>query len=435
MRRVPIALISEAVGGVMARLRSEAFDAVDPILVMDEAGRYQGVVELKRLLAARDDVPLATLLRRDWPAVPAQEDQEHAVEATIGGGVAALPSLRADEPAGIMLPSALLDVLAREHREDVHRLVGILREQAGATHALEDPPVRRVAARLPWLLVGLALSTVATAVMAGYERTLQANVAIAFFIPALVYLTDAVGTQTEAIAVRGLSLRHRPLARILLGEILTGGMIGMALGLFAFVGVAVVFGSVAMGLGVGLTLFAAGTVASGLGLALPWLLSRLGLDPAFGSGPVATIIQDVPNHHHLFHGRDISVSWRNLRGRGDIIASLGTEEAMRLATFNIESLDFPPRGELPFETRTAALRPVLERLAADIPCLQEVNGQHVPGAPERRLVALDLLIRGTLDLIVMGSHGCHGLTELLLGSKTAKVLTHSRIPVLVYRWR
>ena len=146
---------------------------------------------------------------------------------------------------------------------------------------------------LPWLLVGLALSTVATAVMAGYERTLQANVAIAFFIPALVYLTDAVGTQTEAIAVRGLSLRHRPLARILLGEILTGGMIGMALGLFAFVGVAVVFGSVAMGLGVGLSLFAGGTVASGIGLALPWLLSRLGLDPAFGSGPVATIIQDV----------------------------------------------------------------------------------------------------------------------------------------------
>ena len=342
VRRVPVALVSEAVGEVLARLRSESFDAVDPILVTDEARRYQGVVELKRLLAARDDVPLATLLRRDWPAVDAQEDQEHAVEAAVGGGVAALPILRADEPAGIMLPSALLDVLAREHREDVHRLVGILREQAGATHALEDPPVRRVAARLPWLLVGLALSTVATAVMAGYERTLQANVAIAFFIPALVYLTDAVGTQTEAIAVRGLSLRHRPLARILLGEILTGGMIGMALGLFAFVGVAVVFGSVAMGLGVGLTLFAAGTVASGLGLALPWLLSRLGLDPAFGSGPVATIIQERPHHHHLFHGHDIAVSGRNLSGCRDIRASLAPRKRCALPLSTSRALTSRP---------------------------------------------------------------------------------------------
>jgi endonuclease/exonuclease/phosphatase family metal-dependent hydrolase len=68
---------------------------------------------------------------------------------------------------------------------------------------------------------------------------------------------------------------------------------------------------------------------------------------------------------------------------------------MRLATFNIESLDFPSRGELAFETRTAALRPILEQLAADILCLQEVNGQHVPGEPDRRLVALDLLLKGT----------------------------------------
>jgi Mg/Co/Ni transporter MgtE len=87
VRRVPIALISEAVGTVLARLRSESFDAVDPILVTDETGRYRGVVELRRLLAAHDDLPLVTLLRRDWPAASAQEDQEHAVEAAISGGV------------------------------------------------------------------------------------------------------------------------------------------------------------------------------------------------------------------------------------------------------------------------------------------------------------------------------------------------------------
>jgi endonuclease/exonuclease/phosphatase family metal-dependent hydrolase len=68
---------------------------------------------------------------------------------------------------------------------------------------------------------------------------------------------------------------------------------------------------------------------------------------------------------------------------------------MRIATFNIENLDIGPDEEVPFEARTAALRPILERLAADIVCLQEVNGQHVPNAPERRLVALDALLEGT----------------------------------------
>jgi magnesium transporter len=293
LKRVPVALLSEQAGAVLARLRSTTFDVVDPIVVTDRSGRYQGIVELARLLGARDETPIETLLRRDWPAVAPEMDQEQAVEAAVRVGVAALPVVRIGEPPGLIPPSALLDVLAREHREDVHRLVGILHEHAGARHAMEDPPLRRVARRLPWLLVGLGLSSVATGVMAGYERTLQANVAIAFFIPALVYLTDAIGTQTEAIAVRGLSLRRYPLARILLTEALTGALIGLALGLLAFVGVAAVFGNPVMGLGVGLSLFGAGTTASSIGLLLPWVLSRWGLDPAFGSGPVATIIQDV----------------------------------------------------------------------------------------------------------------------------------------------
>ena len=293
LRRVAIALISEPAGAVLARLRSTTFDAVDPIVVTDQSGHYQGVIELRRLLRASNETPIETLLRPDWPAVAPDMDQEQAVEVAVRAGVAALPVVRNGEPPGLIPATALLEVLAREHREDVHRLVGILHERAGARHALEDPPLRRVAGRLPWLLVGLALSSVATGVMAGYERTLQANVAIAFFIPALVYLTDAVGTQTEAIAVRGLSVRRHPLGRILLTETLTGALIGLALGLLAFVGVAAMFSNLAMGLGVGVSLFAAATVASSIGLLLPWMLSRLGLDPAFGSGPVATIIQDV----------------------------------------------------------------------------------------------------------------------------------------------
>jgi endonuclease/exonuclease/phosphatase family metal-dependent hydrolase len=68
---------------------------------------------------------------------------------------------------------------------------------------------------------------------------------------------------------------------------------------------------------------------------------------------------------------------------------------MRLATFNIESLDLAPETEVPFDARAAVLRPALERIAADVLCLQEVNGQHVAGAPERRLVALDMLLQGT----------------------------------------
>lgn len=68
---------------------------------------------------------------------------------------------------------------------------------------------------------------------------------------------------------------------------------------------------------------------------------------------------------------------------------------MRLATFNLESLDLPPKAEVALEERIDLLRPQLERLEADILCLQEVNGQHRKGATERTLDALDQLLAGT----------------------------------------
>lgn len=68
---------------------------------------------------------------------------------------------------------------------------------------------------------------------------------------------------------------------------------------------------------------------------------------------------------------------------------------LRIATFNLENLDLPPKAELKLADRAAVLRPALERLEADILCLQEVNGQHVPGRSERVLAALDQLLAGT----------------------------------------
>jgi len=68
---------------------------------------------------------------------------------------------------------------------------------------------------------------------------------------------------------------------------------------------------------------------------------------------------------------------------------------MRIATFNLENLDLPPKAHLGLEARAAMLRPELSRLNADVLCLQEVNGQHVPGRSERELVALDELLHGT----------------------------------------
>jgi endonuclease/exonuclease/phosphatase family metal-dependent hydrolase len=68
---------------------------------------------------------------------------------------------------------------------------------------------------------------------------------------------------------------------------------------------------------------------------------------------------------------------------------------MRIASFNLENLGSPDNRGMSVASRIAILRPQLERLNADIVCLQEVNGEKAPGASDRTLVALDQLIAGT----------------------------------------
>ena len=134
---------------------------------------------------------------------------------------------------------------------------------------------------------------VATFVVASFERALESRLEIAFFIPGIVYLADAIGTQTEAIAVRGLSLARGGIGHLLAGELRTGALIGLALALAAFFPILLAFGDARLAAAVSVSIFAAGAVASAIGIGLPWLFARRGLDPAYGSGPVATVIQDI----------------------------------------------------------------------------------------------------------------------------------------------
>lgn len=158
--------------------------------------------------------------------------------------------------------------------------------------ASEKPVPRRFQHRLPWLLVGLAGALVAADLVASFEAQLTRTVMLAFFIPGLVYLADAVGTQTETVIVRGLSVGVA--MRQMVGrELLVGLATGVALAAVAGPFVWWRWGEPAIAATVGLSVFAACSTATVAAMTLPWLLDAAGLDPAFGSGPLATVIQDL----------------------------------------------------------------------------------------------------------------------------------------------
>jgi magnesium transporter len=283
----------ETAAEVLARLRAHPHHYADVIHVVDEHRRLHGAVPLASVVRAQANETIAAL-KHAVHAVNLDADPEHAASIALHHGAVAVPVVdRGGHLRGVVTARMLMEVLRREHVEDLHRMAGIRRETAQARSAIEAPPVRRARDRLPWLLLGLAGSVLATAVVAGFEAALQAKIALAFFVPAIVYLADAIGTQTEAVAVRGLSLSHAPMTTLVWGEMRTGLLIGVTLGACAWPAVWWVFEDVQLAATVALSLAVAGTMATTIGLLLPWLLARLGRDPAFGSGPIATIVQDV----------------------------------------------------------------------------------------------------------------------------------------------
>jgi magnesium transporter len=294
IRRVPTGRAQETLAEVLARLPGHVYDSADTVYVVDAAGRLEGLVPLHTLLAEPPDRSLGEVMQSGLPSVHPDADQEKVALLALRYGLSAVAVIDKDSRLlGVVPGGTLLRVLWREHSEDVHRLAGVLREGEQAQAAVEGPPRRRLIRRLPWLLAGLGGSVIATAVMARFEHVLEERIAIAFFIPAIVYLADAVGTQTEAMVVRYLAVGHAPLGRLLRGELLTGMLIGLCLIALVFPTTLVSFGDIRLAAAVAAAVGMAGLVACAIGLVLPWFLSRIGRDPAFGSGPVATIIQDV----------------------------------------------------------------------------------------------------------------------------------------------
>jgi len=291
---VPRATPDTTAGELIRSIQGHEFDATELVCICDTEGRLLGGPPLGRAIALRPEQRLGDVMLQPLASVHPDEDQERIASIPLHDRLEAVPVVDVNGfLLGIVPPAALLSILRREHVEDIHRLAGIHRETAQARHAMFAPPARRARDRLPWLLVGLVGSVAATLVMSTFEHALQTQLAIAFFVPGLVYLADAIGTQTEAVAVRGLSLSHAPLGPLLGNELRTGLLIGTVLGALVFGLVWLGFDDAKLALAVSVAVLFAGAAATSIGLVLPWGLARAGSDPALGSGPLATVIQDV----------------------------------------------------------------------------------------------------------------------------------------------
>ncbi len=147
--------------------------------------------------------------------------------------------------------------------------------------------------RLPWLIVGLIGGIIVTILVSKFESILSANISLAFFLPVIVYMSDAIGTQTENIYVRNLAKFRDNFFQYFIKELMIGisfGIIfGSLLGLFAKFWL----GSTTVAITVAIAMFINGIIAPMVALIVPEMLFKEHEDPALGAGPFTTILQNL----------------------------------------------------------------------------------------------------------------------------------------------
>lgn len=296
IRHVPLCAPADRAGDVRRRLSGESFESVADVAVCEEGPgghRLVGLLPIERLLAADADSRARELMDADPPVVAPGLSQERSAWKAVRHGESSLVVVDAQGRfEGLVPPARLLRALLIDHDRDFARLGGYLASTESARHATEEPLAQRLWHRLPWLLLGLAGSAVSAYLVGGFEEAISGDVRLAFFVPGVVYMADAVGTQTEALMIRGLSV-GASMRRALRLEAVTGLLLGLLLGGLTFPAVWLVLGAPDLAAAVAIALLAACAVATSVAMALPWLMHRAGRDPAFGSGPLSTVVQDL----------------------------------------------------------------------------------------------------------------------------------------------
>jgi magnesium transporter len=279
----------------LAKLRLEAPDkeTIYRSYVIDPERRPIGSVRLQALILARPDTPVAELMETNTHAVRVDDDQEQVARQLARYDLLALPVVDADgRLVGIVTHDDAMDVLQEEATEDFHKVGaagGVITNLRDATFAMLYKK------RIPWLVILVFANIFSGAGIAYFEDTIAAYVALVFFLPLLVDSGGNAGAQSATLMIRALATGDvvvKDWSRMLGRELLVAAALGVTMAL-AVSWIGLWRGGPEIAFVVALTMSLVVVVGSTIGMSLPFVLHRLGLDPATASAPLITTIADA----------------------------------------------------------------------------------------------------------------------------------------------
>ncbi|MGB1540150.1 MAG: magnesium transporter [Rickettsiales bacterium] len=286
---------SWTVDKALEEIRTHGTDSetVNVVYVTDRSGKLVDAVRLRHLILANPSDKVKDVMRYNLVSLSAFDDREEAVKLMADYDLFVLPVVDSDGiMLGIVTFDDVLDVAEEEATEDIHQSSGMMALRKSYRNA---SVWRLFSGRIGWLAVLVVAHLFSSGAVAANEKTLQASMALAFFIPLLIGTGGNSGSQAATMMVRALVTDDIQISfwwRALLKELLVGLALGLGLAALA-AALGYYRGGQDIAIVVGLSMFAIVMVANLIGVGLPFLLTKLGVDPTMASNPLIATICDV----------------------------------------------------------------------------------------------------------------------------------------------
>ena len=277
-------------------------ETLNVLYVIDEKGKLIDDIKIREIILSLPEKKISDLMDENFIALNVHDDQEQAVEVFKKYDRVVLPVVDSHGILiGIVTVDDVLDVAEEEATEDIQKLGGV--------EALEEPYstmpfFSMIKKRVVWLTVLFVGEMLTASAMGFFEDEIARAVVLTLFIPLIISSGGNSGSQAATLVIRAIALGEITLKdwwRIMKREILSGLTLGLILGAIGFLRIYLwsyfsnIFGDhwLPIGLTVGFSLIGVVLWGTLSGSMLPFLLKRLGLDPATSSAPFVATLVDV----------------------------------------------------------------------------------------------------------------------------------------------
>jgi magnesium transporter len=280
--------ISEAVSALQKR--SEEFEMVFYLYVVDKRDHLVGVVSLRKLLTTPPSTQLKRIMVPEVINVNTGADQEEVARLVSEYNLLAIPVVDdEDKLVGIVTVDDVIDVLQEEAAEDLLALAGVTAEERVTTSA-----ARSLRLRAPWLLLNLITTFFPALVIAQFEWAISRYAVLAAIVTMPMGMGGNTATQTLTVIIRGLALNEvSSVPQIALKQAMVGLGNGIINGVIGSCVVAFFFKSFYLGLVLACSMVINMMVAALAGTLIPIALKKLKIDPAVASSVFVTTFTDV----------------------------------------------------------------------------------------------------------------------------------------------